>query len=53
MLAFITLCVPSRAGHVEVVRAIYPYVAQHRDELSFEEGDTLYILEKVIISTQT
>lgn len=29
MLAFITFCVSSRAGHVEVVRAIYPYVAQH------------------------
>ena len=29
MLPFITLCVPSHAGHVEVVRAIYPYVAQH------------------------
>jgi len=29
MLPFITLCVHSRAGHVEVVRAIYPYVAQH------------------------
>jgi len=29
MLPFIALCVPSRAGHVEVVRAIYPYVAQH------------------------
>jgi ankyrin repeat protein len=38
--------VPRKPGHVEVVKAIYPYAAQNVDELSFEEGDTLYIIEK-------
>ncbi|XP_064390369.1 osteoclast-stimulating factor 1-like [Halichondria panicea] len=38
--------VPKKPGHVEVVRAIYAYAAQQVDELSFEEGDTLYITEK-------
>lgn len=38
--------VPRKPGHVEVVKAIYPYQAQRSDELSFDEGDTLYILEK-------
>lgn len=33
-------------GQVQVVKAIYAYQAQHHDELSFQEGDTLYILEK-------
>ncbi|KAK7115608.1 osteoclast-stimulating factor 1-like [Littorina saxatilis] len=35
-----------KPGHVKVVRAMYTYEAQHQDELSFEEGDTLYILEQ-------
>jgi ankyrin repeat protein len=38
--------VPRKPGHVQVVKAIYPYTAQNSDELSFEEGDTLYIIEK-------
>lgn len=38
--------VPRKPGHVAVVRAVYPYQAQNVDELSFDEGDTLYILEK-------
>lgn len=32
-------------GQVKVVRAIYKYVAMQEDELSFEEGDTLYITD--------
>ena len=36
----------AKPGHVQVVRAIYPYTAQQKDELTFEEGDTLYITEK-------
>jgi len=34
-----------KPGHVKVVKAMYKYTAQHADELSFEEGDTLYILD--------
>lgn len=30
---------------VKVVRAVYKYVANNPDELSFEEGDTLYITD--------
>jgi len=37
---------PSRPGQVQVVKAVYPYTAQRGDELSFEEGDLLYIIEK-------
>lgn len=37
---------PSRPGHVQVVKAVYPYVAQRGDELSFGEGDMLYIVDK-------
>jgi hypothetical protein len=33
------------------VKAVYPYAAQNFDELSFEEGDTLYIIEKVSTAT--
>ncbi|KAK7489244.1 hypothetical protein BaRGS_00019496 [Batillaria attramentaria] len=35
-----------KPGHVKVVRALYAYEAQQPDELTFDEGDTLYILEK-------
>lgn len=34
-----------KPGHVKVVKAMYKYTAQYADELSFEEGDTLYILD--------
>ncbi|XP_046858813.1 osteoclast-stimulating factor 1-like [Xenia sp. Carnegie-2017] len=37
---------PSRPGHVQVVRALYRYEAQQKDELSFEEEDVLYIIDK-------
>lgn len=37
--------VPKR-GHVKVVQALYTYTAQNPEELSFEEGDVLYITEE-------
>uniref|UniRef100_A0A0B7AHD2 Osteoclast-stimulating factor 1 n=1 Tax=Arion vulgaris TaxID=1028688 RepID=A0A0B7AHD2_9EUPU len=33
-----------KPGQVKVVRAMYRYEAQQPDELTFDEGDTLYIL---------
>lgn len=36
---------PPRPGKVKVFRALYNYVAQQPDELSFQEGDVLYILD--------
>lgn len=35
-----------RPGHVQVVRAQYNYAAQQPDEISFDEGDILYIIDK-------
>ncbi|XP_013405121.1 osteoclast-stimulating factor 1-like [Lingula anatina] len=34
-----------KPGQVKVVRAMYRYEAQQTDELTFDEGDTLYILD--------
>lgn len=34
-----------KPGQVKVVRALYRYDAQQNDELSFDEGDLLYILD--------
>lgn len=34
-----------KPGQVKVVRALYRYDARESDELSFDEGDTLYILD--------
>ncbi|XP_067939124.1 osteoclast-stimulating factor 1-like [Watersipora subatra] len=36
---------PTRRAQIKVVRAVYKYVANQSDELSFEEGDTLYIID--------
>lgn len=35
-----------KPGSVKVVRTLYNYTAQQPDELSFEEGDTLYIIDQ-------
>jgi len=37
---------PARPGQVTVYKAVYPYTAQRGDELSFVEGDLLYITDK-------
>ncbi|KAJ3165914.1 Osteoclast-stimulating factor 1 [Geranomyces variabilis] len=39
---------PTRPGakQVQVVRALYDYTAQRSDELTFSEGDVLYVLNK-------
>lgn len=36
-----------KPGQIKVVRALFKYTAQYPDELSFEEGDLLYILDRV------
>ena len=36
---------PPKPGSIRVVQALFPYAAQHTDELSFGEGDLLYIIE--------
>lgn len=37
---------PRKPGQVKVFRALYKYDANLADELSFDEGDTLYILDQ-------
>lgn len=39
-----------KPGRVKVVRALYKYTAQQPDELSFDEGDILYVHEKDVES---
>jgi len=36
-----------KPGRVRVVRALYKYTAQYMDELSFQEGDLLYVFDEV------
>ncbi|KAJ8673446.1 hypothetical protein QAD02_004708 [Eretmocerus hayati] len=36
----------SKPGKVKVVRALKQYIAQHSDEISFEEGDLLYVYDR-------
>lgn len=36
---------PPKPGSVKVFRALYDYNAQQQDELSFEEGDLLYVFD--------
>lgn len=38
---------PPKPGQVKVYRAMYDYKAQRDDELSFAEGDVIYILDMI------
>ena len=37
--------IPTKPKNVKLVRAEHAYVAEEEDELSFDEGDLLYILD--------
>jgi len=37
---------PAKPGKISVYRAVYKYDAQHVDELSFDEGDLIYVSSK-------
>jgi len=34
-------------GKIKVVRALYSYTAQSHDELTFQEGDVLYVIDQI------
>jgi hypothetical protein len=36
---------PAKPGQVKVYKALYDYTSQNPDELSFSEGDVLYIMD--------
>lgn len=38
---------PPKPGQVKVYRAVYDYTAQRDDELSFLEGDLIYVLDMI------
>ena len=38
---------PPKPGQVKVFKAVYDYKAQRPDELSFNEGDIIYIVDMI------
>ncbi len=38
---------PKKPGQVKVFRALYDFTAQRDDQLSFSEGDLIYIIDMI------
>lgn len=38
---------PAKPGQVKVYKALYDYTAQNNDELTFTEGDIIYVIDMI------